>query len=151
MSGGLPRPQGHPLGSCGEDMAVVLAITNGRQIGHGRKIDIDAHHESQTGSVTCVEGRHADGEGSERDSQGPPAMHRECAPVRNAAWQISHAEAAFEGRGAGHAGQVSQSVQAHHREQGVECPHSCGSTGLDAEDAGRDQSARERVKTARCA
>ena len=52
MSGGLPRPQGHPLGSCGEDMAMVLAITNGRQIGHGRKIDIDAHHESQTGSVT---------------------------------------------------------------------------------------------------
>ena len=26
MSGGLPRPQGHSLGSCGEDMAMVLAI-----------------------------------------------------------------------------------------------------------------------------
>ena len=23
MSGGLPRPQGHPLGLCGEDMAMV--------------------------------------------------------------------------------------------------------------------------------
>jgi hypothetical protein len=57
MSGGLPRPQGHPLGSWGESMVMVWAIAMGDTCVHPAMLTrsvarsgIDAHHESETWS-----------------------------------------------------------------------------------------------------